>query len=277
MLDAWAVIVNARLTATEVGAIQAHCEPRLVFLTSEASADARAHAQAREAVSHQVAGLDFACTAAHGGVLAEPAFADSAEQVAVLIYTTGTTGNPKGVMLTHRNLGFASAASNASRQTGGLDCVYSALPLSHVFGLTSVVLAALGAGATVRVAARFDARHLVQALSEGITFFQGVPAMYVRLLGLHDAGVPISAPRLRFIHCGGAPLDSALKARVEAMFGLPINNGYGMTEASPSICMVPYNQKCDDMTVGYVIPGLEARVVDLNHQIPKSSRMPSSI
>ncbi|QEZ46228.1 class I adenylate-forming enzyme family protein [Cupriavidus oxalaticus] len=262
MLDAWSVIVNARLTAAEVDAIEAHCGPRLVFCTSSVSGDARRHAQARGASGHTVAGLAFDCTVANAGAVAEPVFADSAGQVAVLIYTTGTTGQPKGVMLTHRNLAFAAATSSASRSTSERDCVYAALPLSHVFGLTSVVLAALGAGATVRIAARFDVGQVVQAMADGITFFQGVPAMYVRLLAAHDGGVSIHAPQLRFIHCGGAPLDPALKTRVEALFGLPINNGYGMTEASPSICMVPYNQKCDDMTVGYVIPGVEARIVD---------------
>ncbi len=267
MLNAWAVIVNARLSPGEIAAIETHCDPRIVLFTSSVSDDARKHGEARQAVSHSVSGITFDCTAANAEAATEPAFDDGGEQVAVLIYTTGTTGSPKGVMLTHRNLGFASATSRASRHTGHEDDIYAALPMSHVFGMTSVVLAALGAGATVRVVSRFDARHLVQALAEGITFFQGVPAMYIRLLALHDAGVPIVAPRLRFIHCGGAPLDPALKARVEAMLRLPINNGYGLTEASPSVSMVPYNQRCEDMTVGYVIPGVEARLVDEDGKI----------
>ncbi|MEJ8821272.1 AMP-binding protein [Variovorax humicola] len=261
-LEAWAVVVNARLTAAEVANIENHCEPRLVLCTAEVSDDAMRHAQARDAAAHAVGGLVFHCTPANADATVEPSFAGSARQVAVLIYTTGTTGQPKGVMLTHRNLGFSAAVSAASRRTAERDHVYAALPMSHVFGLTSVVLAGLSAGATLHVVPRFDVQHLRRALAEGLTFFQGVPAMYVRLLSMADGGQAVTAPRLRFIHCGGAPLDAALKNRVEALLGLPINNGYGMTEASPSICMVPYNRKCDDLTVGYPIPNMETRIVD---------------
>lgn len=266
-LDAWAVIVNARLSPREIAAIQDHCDPRLMFFTHAASDDARDHGAAREAAVHQIAGIDFSCTPARAEAIAEPVCADSRDQVAALIYTTGTTGNPKAVMLTHSNLGFTSATSRASRSTGEDDVIYAALPMSHVYGLTTVVLSALWGGATVHLAARFDARHLLHALADGLTFFMGVPAMYLRLLALHEAGDTVVAPRLRFVHCGGAPLDAALKNRVEAMFKLPINNGYGMTEASPTITVVPYNQRCDDMTVGYAIPGLETRVVDEQGQI----------
>lgn len=262
MLDAWSVLVNARLTAAEVAHIEAHCAPRLVFCTSVTSDDARTHARSRNASTYRFSGLVFECSSTNTFVEAEPVFGDSAEQVAVLIYTTGTTGLPKGVMLTHRNLGFSATASAAARHTCHNDDVYAVLPMSHVFGLTSVVLAGLSAGAKLRIVPRFDTDHLVEAIADGITFFQGVPAMYVRLLARHDKGTKLDAPRLRFLHCGGAPLDPLLKDRVEAILGLPVNNGYGMTEASPSICMVPFNQPRNDLTVGFLVSGLESRIVD---------------
>jgi acyl-CoA synthetase (AMP-forming)/AMP-acid ligase II len=90
----------------------------------------------------------------------------------------------------------------------------------------------------------------------------GVPAMYVRLLQAHEQGTAIAAPKIRLLHCGGAPLDPSLKARIEAIFGEPINNGYGLTEASPTISMVPYRQRRTDLSVGYLIPGMRARIVD---------------
>jgi long-chain acyl-CoA synthetase len=261
-LNAWAVIVNARLSANEIAGIESHCDPRLALFTHATSDDALTHGQARNAAVHHVAGIDFSLTPARAEAAEEPVVADCREQVAALIYTTGTTGNPKAVMLTHANLGFTSATSRLARNTNEDDVIYAALPLSHVYGLTTVVLSGLWGGATLHLVARFDAHHLLQALSEGLTFFMGVPAMYLRLLALHEGGEAVHAPRLRFVHCGGAPLDPALKNRVEAMFNLPINNGYGMTEASPTITVVPYNQRCDDMTVGYPIPELETRVVD---------------
>src|SRR5690606_12601439 len=67
---------------------------------------------------------------------------------------------------------------------------------------------------------------------------------------------------LRLLHCGGAPLDPSLKARIEAIFDEPINNGYGLTEASPTVSAVPYRQRRNDLSVGYLIPGMQARIVN---------------
>ncbi len=260
-LDAWAVVVNARMTGVEVDAIKAHCEPRLLLATSGLSAEARAHGLRHGAREVELAGLRFACTDADPKAQAEPVQADSREQVAVMIYTSGTTGTPKGVMLTHANLGHSSAVARHARGTGSDDLVYSALPISHVYGLSTVALAALGAGATLQLASRFDVAHVAAALAGGVTMLHGVPAMYVRLLQAHEQGTPIPAPRVRLLHCGGAPLDPSLKARIEAIFGEPINNGYGLTEASPTISMVPYRQRRADLSVGYLIPGMQARIV----------------
>ncbi|MNX38981.1 Long-chain-fatty-acid--CoA ligase [compost metagenome] len=261
-LDAWAVVVNARMTGTEVDAIKAHCEPRLVLATSGLSEEARAHGARHGAREVLIAGLRLSCSEADPATCAEPVQADARQQVAVLIYTSGTTGAPKGVMLTHENLGHSSAAARHARGTGQADRVYSALPISHVYGLSTVALAALGAGATLQLASRFDVSHVIAGLAEGTTMLHGVPAMYVRLLQAHEQGVPIAAPALRLLHCGGAPLDPSLKARIEAIFGEPINNGYGLTEASPTISMVPYRQRRVDLSVGYLIPGMRSRIVD---------------
>ena len=260
-LNAWAVVVNARMTGVEVDAIKTHCEPRLLLATSGLSAQARAHGQRHGAREVELAGLRFACTQADPAAQAEPVQADSREQVAVMIYTSGTTGTPKGVMLTHANLGHSSAVARHARGTGSGDLVYSALPISHVYGLSTVALAALGAGATLQLASRFDVEHAIAALAGGVTMLHGVPAMYVRLLQAHEQGTPIPAPRVRLLHCGGAPLDPSLKARIEVIFGEPINNGYGLTEASPTISMVPYRQRRADLSVGYLIPGMQARIV----------------
>lgn len=261
-LDAWAVIVNARLTAAEVGAIEAHCAPRLVLTTGTLSPEAAAHGTTRSARPYQVAGLRFECTDADSAVEPEPVHADAARQVAAIIYTSGSTGNPKGVMLTHGNLGYSSAVSRAARGVRADDHVYAALPISHVYGLTTVALTALGAGAHLQLSARFDVAQTFAALAAGVTLLHAVPAMYVRLLETHERGTTVSRPRLRFVHCGGAPLDPSLKRRVEDMLGEPVNNGYGMTEAAPTITMVPYRQRRDDLSVGHVIPGVEARIVD---------------
>ena len=260
--DAWAAVVNARLTQAELTQIEQHCRPRLVLYTTDVSEDALAHAQRRDLKGQEVNGLSYHCTHADEAVEAEPIHADSAQQVAVLIYTSGSTGTPTGVMLTHRNIGYSVSVSAQARGLHQDDRIYAALPMSHIFGLASVVLSALGAGASVYLTAKFEASHAARALAGGITCFFGVPTMFVRILALSEGGNPVVAPQLRFVLCGGAPMDGALKERVESLFALPVSNGYGMTEASPTICMMPLNQSASDLTVGYLIPGLEARIVD---------------
>lgn len=268
-LDAWALLANARLSAIELDAIRAHARPRRVLYTSGASSDARAHAErdgAQPVEWPDVPGLaigDVALGALDDTCMPEPTHAEAARQCAALIYTTGTTGQPKGVMLSHRNLLFIAAVSSLLRRVNGNDVVYAVLPISHVYGLASVCLGTLYAGGTLRLAPRFAPDAVLRALSnEGVTIFQGVPAMHAKLLEHLDAHrLSFSAPCLRFVYSGGAPLDATLKARGEALYGLPLHNGYGMTESSPTISQTLIDAPCDDGAVGPPIPGIETRLM----------------
>jgi acyl-CoA synthetase (AMP-forming)/AMP-acid ligase II len=183
--------------------------------------------------------------------------------LAALIYTSGTTGTPKGVMLTHRGLLFVALTMRDLRQLSTADCSYAVLPLSHTIGLTSVLLSTLSAGGSVRLRPRFDVAALVRALADGVSLLQGVPAMYSALLAhLRVTGAALAAPRLRYLYAGGSPLDLTLKREVETMFGLPLHNGYGMTESSPTLCHSRFDEHRDDVAVGPPIPGVELRIVD---------------
>ncbi len=254
-LDAWIVNVNARLSGAEIAAIRAHSGARRVLYTVAVSAEARQHAanDGAQAYGALMAGpLDEACTP-------EPVDPSSA-QVAALIYTTGTTGNPKGVMLTHRNLLFIAAVSSTLRGLTPQDRAYGVLPISHVYGLASVMLGTLYAGACLYLAPRFSAAAMLRAIvDDKLTILQGVPAMYARLLEL--AGGPLPST-LRFIYAGGSPLDPSLKRQVEDVFGLPLHNGYGMTESSPTISQTRLDAPRADTSVGSAIPGVDVRIVD---------------
>jgi acyl-CoA synthetase (AMP-forming)/AMP-acid ligase II len=139
----------------------------------------------------------------------EPVAHEDADQVAALIYTSGTTGMPKGVMLTHRNVLFIAVVSGATRALNADDLVYMVLPISHIFGLASTFLGTVNAGGALMMTPRFDPAHMAQALEEGVTVFQGVPAMYARFLELLDTEKrPFRAPRLRYSPAAAHPLIS---------------------------------------------------------------------
>jgi acyl-CoA synthetase (AMP-forming)/AMP-acid ligase II len=267
-LDAWALLSNARLSPAELDAIRAHAQPRVVAYAVEASPDARQHAERHGARAARQIEVDIGAWsyALDHDVQAEPVEAASNHQCAALIYTTGTTGSPKGVMLSHRNLLFIAAMSSTLRRVNADDVIYAVLPISHVYGLASVCLGSLYAGATLRLAPRFSPDAVQRALAgERVSIFQGVPAMHAKLLEyLQAQGLPWSAPRLRFAYSGGSPLDAALKARVESVYGVTLHNGYGMTESSPTVSQTMLESPRTDCSVGQPIPGIEVRFVGLD-------------
>ena len=260
-LDAWAVPLNARLAAPEIAAIRAHCAPRAIVFTTTVSPHAAAHASAMDAAD--------ANDPTYGGLAilgrlpgqASAIDADGRRQVAALLYTSGTTGQPKGVMLTHANLLYIAVVSGRIRALAATDRVYGVLPVSHIFGLASTMLGSIAAGATFELVPRFDPAHLAAALASGITVLQGVPPMFAQLLDhLDGMGVPLEAPALRYLSSGGAPLDIDWKRRMEARFGVALNNGYGLTENAPTVAQTRIDRRRDDDSVGWPLPGVAVRV-----------------
>jgi acyl-CoA synthetase (AMP-forming)/AMP-acid ligase II len=265
-LDAWPVLVNARLSAREIDAIRGHCTPRRTVYLAHVSPEAAGHAARHSASGSFIVSAmgDLLMSAQDHECRPEPVGSDPATQVGALIYTSGTTGDPKGVMLTHRNLLFIAKVSGTLRRLGPGDRVYGVLPISHVYGLASVCLGTLFAGACLQLEPRFSPRAFTHALAHfGITVAQGVPAMYARLLEhIRTSGQPLTAPRLRFVYAGGSPLDPALKADVEQLTGLTLHNGYGLTETAPTVTQTRLESPRRDCSVGAALPGIELRVVD---------------
>lgn len=262
-LDAWAVIVNARLSEREIAEIERHCRPRRVVYTVDVSPDAARHAQSATTTELRVGAAATAAVGALADCAPEPTHPDAERQVAVLIYTTGTTGEPKGTMLTHRNLLYIATMSSRLRGLTERDHVYGVLPISHVFGLASTFLGTMCAGGCLELVPRFDPAHLIAALRQRVTVFQGVPAMFARLLEYAQVNrVVIEAPHLRYLSAGGAPLDIDLKRRVEQAFGTALNNGYGLTECAPTVTQTRLDAPRQDDSVGPPLPGLEIRIAD---------------
>src|SRR5438477_1830190 len=260
-LDAWPVLVNARLSAREIDESRDHCGPRRVFYTTSVPPHASAHAKRHGAMITEVAGLGaVAIGALNEKVEPEPVESNSADQVAALIYTSGTTGLPKGVMLTHRNLLFLAAGSAKIRSLTPDDRFYGVLQMSHAVGLSVVLLGTLLSGATLYLSSRFDPVAALASLEKDrLTVVLGAPAMfsllldYTKLKGLKSQNFPA----LRIIASASAPLQSALKSAVEALFGLPLHNGYGVTECSPTIAQTRVESPRSDTSIGQVFPGVE--------------------
>ena len=263
-LDAWAIVVNPRLSPREVDQIRDHSGARRAFFTADVSQEAAAHATRFGAPVQDVGPLHgIGVSALREETSTEPVEVDGAKQVAVLIYTSGTTGTPKGVMLTHRNLLFSAKGTAALRDMTADDVQYCVLPISHIVGI-SLLTMTLMVGATVRLLAKYEPAALVKAMAEeGITILNGVPATYQRLLEYQrNAGLPkFDRGALRLIAVAGAPLDLELKSRVEEELGLPLLNGYGITECSPGISGVRPDNPRADHAVGTILPGLEAKLV----------------
>ncbi|MGJ8555592.1 MAG: AMP-binding protein, partial [Sulfitobacter geojensis] len=160
-MDAVVIPVNARQTEGEVKRIMDHATPAAVLMTSAVSKDALQHAERMGATEQ---------TGAFGSMhlAALPSNPDAdLHDVATLLYTTGTTGDPKGVMMTHDNMRFGGMASSGLRDMTADDVVYGVLPLTHVFGLVSVITGACYSGATVQQEARFSAKALYDAIMNG--------------------------------------------------------------------------------------------------------------
>jgi acyl-CoA synthetase (AMP-forming)/AMP-acid ligase II len=233
-----------------------------MLFTVGISADAAVHSTQYQAQIFALDGLDaLTISPLNTRCSAEPVQSDSSQQVAALIYTSGTTGQPKGVMLTQRNLLFSLTLSVQQRHLKPQDRTYGVLPLSHAYGLTSTFLATLRAGACLQLAPRFDPAAVLRALADGLTVLQGVPVLFAKLFDYVQRNkVTLSAPRLRYLYAGGSPLDPSLKARVEAAFKVPLHNGYGLTEASPSISSTRTEAPRTDSSVGLAIPFIETQL-----------------
>ena len=183
---------------------------------------------------------------------------------AVLLMTGGTTGTPKAVQLTHRNL-----LSN-TKQTElwldgyerGKETVGGVLPFFHAFGLQLSLLVSVNMAATQVMTPTFDVDILFAGHNRHpITFFGGVPPMFKKILDAVDEGKSADLSTIRYSVCGAMPLDSALAARWEEKSGLIIE-GYGMTEASPVIGGSPASERRRPSTLGVPFPSTEVKIVD---------------
>ena len=260
-IGAWSCGVNARMAPGEVAAFSAKADARVHYFTSGVSKAATAHAHRFDARPSAVAGL--LRSAPRPQAVAETG--PLAERVAAIIFTSGTTGESKGVLMTHEGVTHFGRVSATSRRLGEDDRSYAYLPMTHIFGLGTVLVASLSAGATLLMRTTFDPADTLDDLANhGVTQLQGPPTLFARLLAhMEQIGVAHPpAPHLRYVYTGAGPLDMALKQRVEAAFGQPLHHGYGLSEYAGSVHLTRLGEWRHDTSAGYRVEGAELKIVD---------------
>jgi long-chain acyl-CoA synthetase len=263
-LDAWPVLVNANLSAPEIDQITDHCGARRVFYTTSVSPHATEHASRHGALVEAIEGLGtIGVGRLNETVEPETIEPNVTDRVAALIYTSGTTGVPKGVMLSHRNLLFLAAGSAKIRTLTADDRFYGILPMSHAVGLSVVLLGSLLSGASLYLSARFDPMNARLTLErERLTVILGAPAtfnqflQYAKFRNLQS----LKFPALRIIATSGAQLHPSTKSGTESLFGMPLHNGYGVTECSPTIAQTRVEAPRCDTSIGPPFPGVEIKL-----------------
>ena len=192
------------------------------------------------------------------------------DDTAVILYTSGTTGQPKGAELRHRNmrdnarLGKDLFGADAEKP----DTFLCVLPLFHSFGQTVIQNGSAAYGGTVVMLPRFEPGPALELMqSEGITFFAGVPTMYWGLLGaLKEAGDSVDveklAATLRVAAAGGSALPVEVHKNFQEKFGVTILEGYGLSETSPVASFSPYGEEPRVGSIGRPVPGVEMRLID---------------
>jgi acyl-CoA synthetase (AMP-forming)/AMP-acid ligase II len=188
---------------------------------------------------------------------------DPATHVVSLPYSSGTTGLAKGVMLTHRNLVANVVQFLVPRPLSDADVIVGILPFFHCYGQTVVLNLSLRQGATVVTMPRFDLEQYLSLSQEhGATFAYVAPPV-VLALAKHPSVDGYDLSSLRSVLSGAAPLDAALARACSHRLGCEVVQGYGMTEASPVTNATPIGAPPNPGSIGPLLPGTEARVVDI--------------
>ncbi|RLV56102.1 long-chain fatty acid--CoA ligase [Aeromicrobium phragmitis] len=189
------------------------------------------------------------------------------DDTAVILYTSGTTGQPKGAELRHRNMYDNAALGESTFQADETnpDTYLAVLPLFHIFGQTVIQNGCLLYGGTMVMLPRFEAKPAIDLLlKEKVTFFAGVPTMYWGLLGALDETVDVAqiASNLRVAAAGGAALPADIHRQFQEKFGVTILEGYGLSETSPVASFSPWGKPPVVGSIGKPVKGVEMKLID---------------
>ncbi|WP_037366153.1 long-chain-fatty-acid--CoA ligase [Amycolatopsis orientalis] len=192
-----------------------------------------------------------------------------ATDTAVVLYTSGTTGTPKGAELTHANMLLNALTCHRVFGTGNHDVHLVTLPLFHSFGQSVQLNSGFGAGATLVLLPRFDPQAALTLMQrERVTFFAGVPTMYWGLIKADPAehDLPAIAANLRMAVSGGAALPVEILEQVHKIYGVQIREGYGLSETSPVATFNHPGRVAKPGSIGQPVWGVELKLIDKDWQ-----------
>ena len=190
----------------------------------------------------------------------------SAEDTAVILYTSGTTGRPKGAELTHFNLFMNCHILGQLFGAQPEDVQIAVLPLFHSYGQSVVMNTTIHYGGTITMVPRFDPVAAMEAIHrDRVTLFQGVPTMYLALLH-HPELANYDLSSMRMGGAGGASMPGEVMTAFENTFGITILEGYGLSETSPTVSFNRSAEQRRFLSIGKPLWGIEMRIVDEQHQ-----------
>jgi long-chain acyl-CoA synthetase len=259
------VPMNPLLKAREVVHYLSDSGARLVLAWEDMAGEAAR--DGAESAGAEAVGIGAETLASVAGWPAAPSVERRADDdTAVILYTSGTTGTPKGAELTHANMHRnASVTATSLLSLGPDDVVMGCLPLFHSFGQTCGLNAAVLSGACLALVPRFSPAAALEVISrDRVTVFEGVPTMYVGLLGA-DAGATDTSS-LRLCVSGGAALPVEVLHGFEKAFDTVILEGYGLSETSPVATFNRYDNRKPG-SIGLPIEGVELKLVDADDAV----------
>jgi malonyl-CoA/methylmalonyl-CoA synthetase len=250
--------LNTGYTLRELDYFFTDAEPRVIVCDPARESEVAALAGAAAVVTLDAEGNGSLMLGATDAADLEPVACEP-DDLAALLYTSGTTGRSKGAMLTHRNLVSNAQALRETWGFTGADVLLHVLPIYHTHGLFVAINTVLLAGARMLFLLRFDPDAVIPALAQA-SVLMGVPTYYTRLLGRPDF-TPEAARGVRLFISGSAPLLEETFAAFEARTGQRILERYGMTETGMNTSN-PLHGERRAGTVGLPLPGVELRVAD---------------
>jgi long-chain acyl-CoA synthetase len=260
-LGAVVVPMNVLLKAREVGFYLADPAARLVFAWHDFAGAAQAGATEAGAELVLVAPGEFEQLLAAAEPRAEVA-ERAADDTAVILYTSGTTGKPKGAELTHDNLRRNADAARGLFDLGVGDVALGALPLFHSFGQTCGLNATISGGGCLTLIPRFDPGKALEIIQrDRVGIFEGVPTMYSAMLHHPDAGA-YDTSSLRVCVSGGSAMPVEVLRAFEERFGCKVLEGYGLSETSPVASFNHPDRERKPGSIGTPIEGVEMKAVD---------------